>query len=75
MKNKTIPFKIMVNVETSKDEDILYDYQEDFTILDSNFFYVWFISFLGHKLFELVQTLTTSLLVHFCKKKGIQTFP
>ncbi len=73
MKNKTIPFKIMVNVDTCEDEDILYDYQEDFTIWDSNLFYVWFISFLDHKLCELVQTLVASLLIQFCRKKNIQT--
>ncbi len=31
-------------------------------------FFVWYVSFLGHKLCELVQTLATIVSIHFCKK-------
>jgi hypothetical protein len=31
-------------------------------------FFVWYVSFLGHKFCDLVQTLTTIVLTHYCKK-------
>jgi hypothetical protein len=31
-------------------------------------FFLWYVSFLGHKLCELVQTLATIVLTHYCKK-------
>jgi hypothetical protein len=63
VKNRT--FQTMFNVHTHENEDIFYDCHQDFTIWE---FFVWYVSFLGHKLCELVQTLATIVLTHSCKK-------
>lgn len=51
-----------------ENEDILYDYQKDFTIWQPCFLHLWSFALLCHKLCELVETLTINGLTKFCKK-------